>query len=146
MSLAERVRVRWKMAKLLGGIVPKTSWFLPGAAWNMARLLEERVRKDGESTAILFEDRRYTWEQVNAEVDRMARAFLEIGIGKGDVVVVLLDNRPEFLFAVTALNRLRAAGALVNTNISGSALVHAIQIAEPVAILVGQEHREKVGE
>jgi acyl-CoA synthetase (AMP-forming)/AMP-acid ligase II len=55
-----------------------------------------------------------------------------------------MDNRPEFLFAVTGLNRIGAAGALINTHITGAALAHAIRIAGPAALLVGQEHREKV--
>jgi len=143
-KFTDRFWTRWESAKFAASVVSLLPRILPGARWNIARLLEERARKDGESTAILFEDQRYTWSEVNREVDRAARAFREIGISEGDVVVVLMDNRPEFLFAVTALNRLRAAGALVNTHIGGAALVHAIRIAEGVAVLVGQEHREKI--
>jgi len=107
-------------------------------------LLEERARKHADRPGILFEDQRYTWSEANGEVNRAARAFQEMGISKGDVVVLLMDNRPEFLFAITALNRLRAAGALVNTSITGTALAHAIRIVSPVAILAGQEHRDKL--
>jgi acyl-CoA synthetase (AMP-forming)/AMP-acid ligase II len=128
----------------IGRMLPHLKRALPGAPWNPARLLEERARQRGSRPALLFEDRRYTWTDVDAEVNRAARAFRELKIGQGDVVALLMDNRPEFLFAITGLNRLRAAGALINTNISGAALAHAIRIAEPVAILVGAEHREKL--
>jgi len=128
----------------VGRMLPHLKRALPGAPWNPARLLEERARQRGSRPALLFEDRRYTWADVDAEVNRAARAFRELKIGQGDVVALLMDNRPEFLFAITGLNRLRAAGALINTNISGAALAHAIRIAEPVAILVGAEHREKL--
>jgi len=117
---------------------------LPSSHWNLARLLERQVSRRGQRVAVLFEDRSYTWEEVDQEVNRAARAFLHLGIGKGDTVALLMDNRPEFLFAITALNRIRAAGALINTNISGSPLAHAIRIAEPRMIVAGAEHENKL--
>ena len=137
------LRTRWAEARFLGRLLRFLPRFRPGARWTPSRLLELRAARGPDQTAILFEDQDYTWGQVNAAVNRTARMFQEIGVGKGDVVALLMDNRPEFLFAVTALNRLGAAGALINTNIGGSALAHAIQIAGPSLLLVGQEHREK---
>jgi acyl-CoA synthetase (AMP-forming)/AMP-acid ligase II len=62
------------------------------------------------------------------------------------VVALLMDNRPEFLLAVTALSRLRAVAALLNTNATGRALEHAIAVAGPKIVLAGAEHAEKVRE
>lgn len=125
-------------------LLPYVPRLLPGAAWNPARLLSEQAATHGDKVALLFEDRTYTWSEIDREVDRTALAFRKSGIGEGDVVTLLMDNRPEFLFAITGLNRLRAGGALINTNITGTALAHAIRIAEPKAILVGAEHAVKL--
>lgn len=133
----------------LGGIarvLPLVPRLLPNAEWNPARLLAEQASAQGDRTALLFEDRRYTWEEVDREVDRAALAFKGLGIGEGDVVALLMDNRPEFLFAITGLSRLRAGGALINTNITGVALAHAVRIAEPKAVLVGAEHAAKLAD
>ncbi len=144
MARSEYWRTRWATLLTILRVAPHLSKLLPGSSWNIARLLEDQSRKRGDHPCILFEDRRYTWKEVHQEVNRTARAFQSIGVKQGDVVALLMDNRPEFLFAVTALNRLRAAGALINTNITGMALVHAIQIAKPCRILVGQEHQKKI--
>ena len=144
MGKSEYFRTRWETIRAVSRVARHAPLLRPGAPWNVARLLEVRGRKDGDRPAIRFEDQCFTWSEVDREVNRTARAFQELGIQQGDVVALLMDNRPEFLFAVTALNRLRAAAALINTNISGTALVHAIKIAEPVAILAGQEHHEKI--
>jgi acyl-CoA synthetase (AMP-forming)/AMP-acid ligase II len=137
------LRTRWVEARLLGRLLPFLPRFRPGAAWSPARLLEQRAARDGSRPGILFEDRAYTWSEVDAEVNRTARLFQAIGIREGDIVAILMDNRPEFLFALTALNRLRAAGALINTNIAGAALAHAVRIAKPTLLLVGHEHIQK---
>lgn len=125
-------------------VIPHLPRVLPSSNWNLALLLERQASKRGERLAVLFEDRTYTWREVDQEVNRTARAFLNLGIGRGDTVALLMDNRPEFLFAITALNRIRAAGALINTNVSGGPLAHALRIAEPRLILAGAEHGKKL--
>ncbi|MEN8159957.1 MAG: long-chain-acyl-CoA synthetase [Myxococcota bacterium] len=144
MTAPDRLRTLWTELRAVARVAPHLPRVRPGAPWSPARLLEERARELGGRPALLFEDRRYSWAEVDREVDRAAEAFRRMGVREGDVVALLMDNRPEFLFAATALNRIRAGGALINTNITGGALAHAIRIAEPVAVLVGSEHREKL--
>jgi acyl-CoA synthetase (AMP-forming)/AMP-acid ligase II len=62
----------------------------------------------------------------------------------GDVVALLMDNRPEFPIAATAISRVRGVGALINTNVSGKSLAHAIRVSAARRILVGSEHAEKL--
>jgi acyl-CoA synthetase (AMP-forming)/AMP-acid ligase II len=138
------LQTRMTEARAVARVAPYLLRARPGAPWNLGKLLEERVRRHGDLDGLVFEDQRFSWSEINRAVDRTARTFRELGIERGDVVALVMDNRPEFLFAITALNRLRAAGALINTNITGAALTHAIRIAEPVAVLAGQEHREKI--
>ncbi len=116
----------------------------PAAPWNASRLLAARALEDPDGTGLLYLDRRFSWSELERAVDRSARALQEAGVGPGDVVALLMDNRPEFLLAVTALSRLRAVAALVNTNASGRALEHAIAAARPKLVLVGAEHAEPV--
>ncbi len=144
MSSLERLQTLWTEARGMGRVARNAPRLLPAAPWNPARLLEEKAKRLGPRPALLFEDRRLSWSELDGEVNRAARTFRQMGIRRGDVVVLLMDNRPEFLFAVSGLNRIRAGAALINTNITGAALAHAIRIAEPVAVLAGAEHREKL--
>ena len=144
MGRLENLGTLWAELRAISRALPQLARIRPGAPWSPARLLEKRAREMGQKPAVLFEDQRYNWAEVDREVDRTAQAFLEIGVRQGDVVALLMDNRPEFLFAVTGLNRIGASGALINTNISGAALAHAIRIAECAAVLVGAEHEQKL--
>ena len=118
--------------------------FLPSSTWTSSKLVTRNAHRHPDALAILFEDQRYTWREVEREVNRYAQAFRKLGIGEGDCVSLLMDNRPEFVFVNTGLCRLGAKSALINTNITGAGLVHAITIAEPKKVLVGVEHEDKL--
>ena len=131
-------------ARALARIAAKAPYFLPGRPWNPARLLEKRAAELPGVLGLAFEDRRYTWPEIDREVNRRAHALREQGVGEGDSVVLLMDNRPEFVFSLLGCSRLRAVPALINTNISGKALVHALDITKPVKAVIGSEHLDKV--
>jgi acyl-CoA synthetase (AMP-forming)/AMP-acid ligase II len=130
----------------MGRILKHVPRLLPQAPWNAARLLAARAARHGDALGIAYRDRRYTWREVDAWVNRYANAFREHGVGRGDTVALMMDNRPEFLFALTGLNRLGASSALINTNIAGRGLAHAINIAGAKRILTGTEHAAQIDE
>ncbi|MEE3328092.1 MAG: long-chain-acyl-CoA synthetase [Myxococcota bacterium] len=144
MSWLEKAQTSWIQTRLLGRIAPNMPGFLPSGRWSASRLLEKCAARHGESIGIAFEDRQYTWREVNSEANRWAHFFTSLGIGPGDTVALLLDNRPEYLFALSGLNRLKAIAALINTNINGKGLIHALEIANATVCIVGSEHAEKL--
>jgi len=136
--------------RAIGRLVVRAPWFLPGRPWNLARLLEERAVRGAGILALAFEDRRYTWSELDRTVNRYAHALRAQGVDEGDCVALWMDNRPEFVFTVLGLSRLRATAALINTHIRGAGLTHAIGIGAPKKLVVGSEHlgalREVLGE
>ena len=46
---------------------------------------------------LLFEGRQMTWREFNALANRYAHALKARGIGHGDVVSLMMENRIEFL-------------------------------------------------
>ncbi|MGD2186317.1 MAG: benzoate-CoA ligase family protein [Desulfobacterales bacterium] len=53
----------------------------------------------GEQTAILFEDHSYTYRQFLENVNRMANALTELGVGMENRVMLLLRDTPQMLFS-----------------------------------------------
>ncbi|MGZ5184552.1 MAG: class I adenylate-forming enzyme family protein [Caldimonas sp.] len=69
----------------------------------------ERARAvRGGHEAVVHEGRRWTYAQAGVEADRLAAGFAAAGVGVGDRMLMLLSNRPEFLFVLLALQRLGA--------------------------------------
>lgn len=117
---------------------------LPLSAWSPARLLERNAKKMEREPALLYEDERFTWGEVNAQANRYARWLSQHGVGARDVVAILMGNRPDFLFLEMGLSKVGAVAALINTNLTGRSLVHTISIGKARLLVVGAEHEESV--
>ena len=82
---------------------------------TLGNLLHGVSKRHADKTAIIFDDRRITYGQLNRRVDEVARAFTARGIGKGDKVSVWLYNCPEWIFIQLALGRIGAVLVPINT-------------------------------
>src|SRR6478735_2190741 len=86
---------------------------------TIPELLEWRAaissaRPGGARPWLRFEGDTWTLGDVLVEVDRYAVGLAERGVVHGDVVALLLGNRPETLFAWFAANRLGAIAMPLN--------------------------------
>ena len=66
-------------------------------------LPEAMAARFGAREALVFEDQRETFAAFSAEVDRVARGLIWLGIQPGDHVALWLMNRPEWLHLMFAL-------------------------------------------
>ncbi len=65
---------------------------------------------------------------------------------KGDVITVMIENRPELVATVIALAKIGVTAALVNTSQVGKVLAHSINLVKPIAVIVGEEFSAAVDE
>lgn len=62
--------------------------------------------------ALSYFGNKITYGELFARIDKTAKAFLAIGVKKGDVVMMSLPNTPEAAYIFYAVNRI---GAVLNT-------------------------------
>lgn len=115
--------------------------FAPDRPMSLALLLKRWADRAPARCFLIFEGRHYSYREFDDLVARRAAALLSLGIRRGDAVAMMMSNRPEFLINVLALSRLGAAPALINDNLVGAGLRHAVLIVSPTAAIVGDEHR-----
>jgi crotonobetaine/carnitine-CoA ligase len=101
---------------------------------TLTDLLEERVAAHGERTFLVFEDgdeqvSELTYAQFAAQVARCARGLHELGVARGDRVVVHLRNCPEVLIAWFALARLGAVFVPSNVANTAGELAHILAVS-----------------
>jgi fatty-acyl-CoA synthase len=68
-------------------------------------------------------------------VNRCARWALDQGVGKGDVICLMMSNRPEYVAIWLGLTRIGCTVALLNTNLRGDALRHCIEVAGSTTVI-----------
>jgi long-chain acyl-CoA synthetase len=83
------------------------------AATTLPALLLERAEADPQGAALRHKQlgiwHSVSWSQLAARVEAVAAALHEAGVDRGDVVVVLSDNRPEWLVLELAAQSVGAA-------------------------------------
>jgi fatty-acyl-CoA synthase len=106
---------------------------------TLSHQFEKQAARRPKETFLFCGDRRFTFREGNALVNRHVAAYRELGLKKGDVVALYMENRPEYLWHFLALGKLGLVGALINTNLTGPPLVHAIRVGKPSTLVVGSE-------
>lgn len=81
--------------------------------------------------ALEFAGSTLTYRALAESVARYARWALSQGLSPGDSVCLLLPNCPEYLAIWLGLTRIGVTAALLNTNLTGELLAHAIRSAAP---------------
>lgn len=89
----------------------------------------------GDATALSSLNGELSYSQLSASANRIARWGMSNGLAKGDVVCLLMPNRPEYLAIWIGLSRIGVIVALLNNQLSGSALAHCISAAAPRLII-----------
>ncbi len=91
--------------------------------------------------ALLGERRSLTWAKLDAEVDRVAVAWEDAGMGPGTVVAFLLDKRPEVVVGFLACARIGAIYVPVNHKLQVDQLEDQFEVAGVTAMVWEPTHQ-----
>ncbi|NBI30602.1 non-ribosomal peptide synthetase, partial [Chengkuizengella marina] len=78
---------------------------------TMIQLLEEQVEKTPNHVAVEFEDQQLTYEELNGQVNQLARMLKNKGIGPDQLVAIMVEHSIEMVIGVLGI--MKAGGAYV---------------------------------
>ncbi len=93
----------------------------------------------GDKPALLSDRECFSYLELAKRARRYTRWALAEGVAKGDVVGLLMPNRPEYLAIWLGVTRVGGVVALFNTNLVGQSLAHCIQAASAKHLIVAAE-------
>jgi fatty-acyl-CoA synthase len=109
-----------------------TSRTIPG-------LLDELAARFPKREALVGGERRFAYWVLREEVRAFARGLHALGIRKGDMVAILMGNKPEWIIADLAICSLGAVMVAVNTWVTGRELGYVLAHSDArVLIATGQ--------
>jgi acetyl-CoA synthetase len=116
------------------GEAPNFHWFTDGQLNISHNCLDVNLRDRAAKTAILFEgepgdSRALSYAELHAEVCRFANALKDLGIGRGDRVVIYLPLIPEAVIAMQACARIGAVHSVVFGGFSANAVKDRVEDA-----------------
>lgn len=120
--------------------VPTTNgecWAFEDRPGSIPALLDAAIEHAPGRDAVIYPayDRIDTYNELDQRINRVAAGLSDAGVNKGDIVSVLLTNRPAFVETFFACAKLGAVAAPINTRVSARELSYVLNDAEP-AILV----------
>ncbi len=120
---------------------PFARWFVGGAT-NLCHNAVDRHLKDRASqSALIFvstetnQEKVYTFTELHREVQRMAAVLKELGIEKGDRVLIYMPMIAEAAFAMLACARIGAIHSVVFGGFASGSLASRIDDATPKVIV-----------
>ena len=102
---------------------------------TIADVFIETVARHPDKPAILFEDRCWTFRELNSFSNRVAQFFQKLGLEQGDTVALFMENCPEYVGIWLGLAKLGVQCAFINYNLRMDALLHCLRICNPRSII-----------
>jgi fatty-acyl-CoA synthase len=102
-------------------------------------VIDELAEKFDSAPALITADETISYCTLAERCNRYARWALEHGARPGGVVCLMMANCPDYLAIWLGITRSGGVVALLNTQLSGDALAHAIRIVAPQHVIVGTE-------
>ncbi len=135
MPAVPREETQQKLARLSAATLQHT----PSQSYTVADRLEAQAAARPDAPFVRFEWRDHGYGAINALANRSAHAARALGLERGDVAALLMENRPEFLATWLGFAKLGVTTALLNTQLRGPALRHALDAAGPRIVVAGSE-------
>jgi acetyl-CoA synthetase len=120
-------------------------WFEDGELNVAANCIDRHLATRGEQTAIIWEgdnpdeSKHVTYNELHAQVSKLANVYKNMGVGKGDRVVLYLPMIPEAAYAMLACARIGAVHSIVFAGFSPEALAARVEGCKASLIVTADE-------
>ena len=121
-------------------------WFEDGTLNVSANCIDRHLAERGDQTAIIWEPdsptddaKHITYKELHASVSKFANVLKELGVGKGDRVVIYMPMIPEAAYAMLASARIGAIHSIVFAGFSADALAARVNGSEAKVVITADE-------
>ena len=105
---------------------------------TLGLLPERAARRWGPREALAFQGRRWTFAELHARVDAVAKGLLARGVAPGDKVALWMVNRPEWIDAMFAIMQIGAVLVPVNTRFRTEDMGYVLSQSDATAVILAE--------
>jgi fatty-acyl-CoA synthase len=118
---------------MLTGLLARRS-----AKMSIGKVFQNRAARYGDQVFIRFDDETFTYRQANEAANRYAAVLATRGVGRGDVVGIMLKNSPRAVLVMLAVVKLGSIAGMLNYHHRGKVLAHSVDVLH-AKVLIGEE-------
>ena len=116
----------------------------PDVEWNIGRIIEKWALATPDKTAIIVDDKKASYAELNAEANRLAHVFLKLGLQKGDRIAALAYNSIESACTFVAAAKLGFVYVPLNNRLLTDELRYQLQNSGASAIVFDDSFAERL--
>jgi long-chain acyl-CoA synthetase len=105
---------------------------------NVAHLLEASARHLPDRAALVCGDRTWRYAELDREAGRVAAGLARLGLRRGERVGLHLGNRPEFVLAYYACQKLGLTPVALNVVFKRDEIAYIVRDSEAAAVLTAE--------
>lgn len=107
-----------------------------GKAVLLGEVISRAKNRFPDKTALIFKDRRWTYRELDEQINQVANGLKKLGIQKGDRVGLLMLNSPYFVIGYFAVVRLGAIVVPINVAFKGEEVKYLMNDSQASAMIV----------
>ncbi|NVM55418.1 MAG: long-chain-acyl-CoA synthetase [Candidatus Helarchaeota archaeon] len=130
--------IHWRLVSFLTGAGESSSQS-PDDNISVGKYIENNAELYADRTALLYEDKKFSHKEQNEWINRYTNYFLALGMKKGDIINVMLENRPELIFIIGAMTKIGVIASLINTKQRAGSLIHILKLNPVQVYIIGEE-------
>ncbi|ANU15024.1 Long-chain-fatty-acid--CoA ligase [Planococcus halocryophilus Or1] len=110
---------------------------------TVGQIVKEQAAKNPKTEAYVYPEHgiRKTYKEFDEETDRLAKAFMGIGIEKGEHIAIWSDNKREWLLSQFATGKMGGVLVTVNTSYQSSELEYLLNQSDATTLILGEEFK-----
>lgn len=111
---------------------------------NLSEIVDRFAQDMPDHTALVYEDRSISYSELLRMINHLSNFLVQAGVQRGDRIVTLMGNRPEFVVSYFAILRVGAIAVTINPLSTAYELSHYFADCEPVAVICKADQVQKV--
>ena len=106
---------------------------------NWSHVLELNAERYPDKECLIGLGKRLTYREVDERVKSLARGLMDLGLGRGDIIGILLYNCCEYMEITFAVNRIGAVWLPLNFRLAGEEFHYILENAGAKALITEKE-------
>jgi fatty-acyl-CoA synthase len=118
----------------------------PTSKTSIGKVFQERAARFGDRVFIRFGEQQLSYREANATANRYAAVLAARGVGRGDVVGIMLRNSPNAVLMMLAAVKCGAIAGMLNYHQRGEVLAHSLGLLEAKVLVAESDLLDAVEE
>src|SRR5271168_5163523 len=118
----------------------------PTSKTSIGKVFQERAARFGDRVFIRFGEQQLSYREANATANRYAAVLAARGVGRGDVVGIMLRNSPNAVLMMLAAVKCGAIAGMLNYHQRGEVLGHSLGLLHAKVVVAESDLVDAVDE